>query len=174
MASVEASDSHTQEAKVLERDFLERALAIDPGFVSAVVNLGRAIEIEGVQGWVDRRTAYDEAFALYTRALEMDPNHSDAHAAIANYYIENFPSDLDLALEFGRKAINLDPNSFLAHNVYGRALSYTGSYDDAIRELQVALRLFQWCALTRLLWVWVTHTCSRDSGRKPRLNTKKF
>ena len=60
-------------------DLAERALAIDPGFVSALAILGH------LYLHVDR---LEQALEYSDRALGLDPDHAYANAARSDYYLQ--------------------------------------------------------------------------------------
>ena len=73
------------------------------------------------------------ARTLAARALELDPNSSDAHSALGNIA---FQFDLDRRRaeeEFG-KATNLNPSNVTAHRFFGLLLVALNRFDDAKDE----------------------------------------
>ncbi len=73
------------------------------------------------------------------RELEISPKHVPAMDAIALQLMKN--DDAKAALPYARKAVELAPNSFVTHNVYGRALADTGDLKPGIAELEYSRKL---------------------------------
>ena len=130
----------TRESVEMARDLAESALAIDPGFVSALVSLGNTYGAEAFLGYTDTPKAFfDKELEIFDRALEMDPNHAYATASKAFHFMN--VGQNDLALEFGQTAVDLGPNDYVTHAAIGHALYFAGKPDDAVRELRLAVRL---------------------------------
>lgn len=72
-------------------------------------------------------------------ALELDDRLSEAHALLGliRMFFEN---DLPAAENEFKRAIELAPASALAHKRYGWALAMQGRFDEAITEINLALR----------------------------------
>ncbi len=77
--------------------------------------------------------------AAYKRTLELNPNHSEAHAFYAHLLcILGRPED---ALEHGRQSLKLDPVNPLLKMLYGWLLTYTvRRYDEAIIKFSEVLK----------------------------------
>ena len=119
--------------------FLEEALRIDPGFpqpyaLLAHVLIGLAGDAVAV-GEVSSRVR-----ELTTRALELDPDSSDAHTARGNLALQ-FDHEWGLAESEFRQAISLNPSNAYAHHWYAYLLRTIGRYDDAMREYRLATEL---------------------------------
>ncbi len=75
-----------------------------------------------------------------THAISLDPNLSDPHASLG--FIDFFFSwNAAAARDEFHTAINLNPNSALAHHWYGSMLTHQGLYTEALEQLDVAQRL---------------------------------
>ncbi len=84
--------------------------------------------------------AFSCARGLIAKALELDPNSSEAHTARGNLALQ---SEQDWAVperEFER-AIPLDPSGANAHYWYAWLLTWVGRYNDAKVELRVSTEL---------------------------------
>jgi len=74
------------------------------------------------------------------RALSLDNNLSEAYSALCEnkYYYEFDFAGAETAC---KRAIALDPNSSLAHEIYGRYLYHHGRFPEGITELETAVDL---------------------------------
>lgn len=97
----------------------------------------------------ERRGANDveRAIALYAKALELEPDHALAHAALANAYalsVRGYFRDLDrfdLAIDHATLALGLDPDLAEANKALGIAFAGKGWLSSAAREYERALEL---------------------------------
>jgi serine/threonine-protein kinase len=72
------------------------------------------------------------------KALTLDPNLSEAHSAhCENKYLYEW--DFAGAERACRRAIELDPDSPQAHEIYSRYLMGRGRHDEAIAEIKIAI-----------------------------------
>lgn len=86
---------------------------------------------------------------MLERAMAMAPNYADAYAELAGVHFERatfgwseFPQqDIDTAIRYAQKAIDLDDESVLAHGVLARAYAATRKYDLAMAESERALEI---------------------------------
>jgi len=118
------------------RKAFEAALRIDPSYIEALDALGFALEALGDDAG---------AIAKYEKAIELNQTRggsfSSAHVNLSAYY--NRAGDPDKALEYARKAIDLDPKSDRAWFQKGRADERRGSLDAAVDALNQAIALNQ-------------------------------
>jgi TolB-like protein/DNA-binding winged helix-turn-helix (wHTH) protein len=97
-----------------------------------------------------------EAQRLFRRAIDLDPNLADAHGflsyaiVLSMVYFDAEPSKqrLEEALAAGRKGVELDDQSGLLRFMYGRALLAQKSYGDALSELNTAVDLNPYLAVS--------------------------
>ena len=95
------------------------------------------------------RQANREARQLFERAAGLDPGYADAYAwngraylEMADYgWTEDVNAAAERALELGRKAVMLDPESVLGHRVIGLVHLARGEYEQASAEIDKALAL---------------------------------
>jgi adenylate cyclase len=90
----------------------------------------------------------EQARRLYQKAIEVDPNYSDAFASLAFTYLLHWswqwsrdPHDLDRALELGQHATTLDDTQSLAHALLGATYLFKRQHDQALAEGQRAIDL---------------------------------
>jgi tetratricopeptide (TPR) repeat protein len=85
------------------------------------------------------RGDYDNAIAVYTDGIRLDPNYADAYYNRGNAYSDK--GDYDRAIADFTQAIRLYPNYALAYNNRGRAYYNKKDYDRAIADNTQAIRI---------------------------------
>jgi TolB-like protein/Tfp pilus assembly protein PilF len=114
--------------------FYEQAIARDPNYALAYAGLASAHILSPFYTGADRREASAKAKEAALKALRLDPNLAEAHAALGKIL---FFSEIDLAgaaREY-KRAIELKPNDAGAHHWYGNdTLAALGQFDEAIAE----------------------------------------
>jgi eukaryotic-like serine/threonine-protein kinase len=132
----------TQEGIDKGIDYLEQAVARDPGYALAYTALGYVYTDMGlgVAGALPSDEAFRRAKAAVGRALEIDPGLAEAHAVLG--YLR-FGCDFDwqgAEVEL-KRAIELNPNSGNAYDYYGLLLAALERYDEALVMQQRAHEL---------------------------------
>ena len=117
-------------------EYFRQATRIDPGFARAWVELAVAY-ITNVSPSQKEAPIVKDALE---KALAADPGLSDAHSWMARFK-ECHDWDFAAAEQEFRRAIELDPNSTLAHDYYGDYLNNMGRWREAEREEQLAQAL---------------------------------
>ena len=95
------------------------------------------------------RSGNREARQLFEQAAELDPRYADAYAWNGRAYMdvvergwtEDSNAAAEQALQLGRKAVLLDPDSVLGHRVMGLVHLARGEYEQAAAEIDRALAL---------------------------------
>ncbi len=122
-------------------EYFNQAIAADPGYALAYSGLADAwVVLPSFANKPPPETAYANARAAAHKALEIDPELAEPHAALAVILHEadwNFPE----AEKEYRKAIEMDPNYASAHQWYGEYLKHMGRFDEAIAESKRAQEL---------------------------------
>jgi uncharacterized protein (TIGR02996 family) len=121
-------------------DYLQQAIAQDPGFALAHAQLGHAYVLQAYHSVRDRDDALGEARAAVEKALEIDDQLAEAHAVSAEIkYMFDWDwagADRDL-----RRAIQLNPGSDTARLIYADFLVSMGRFDEAIFQSEKAKEL---------------------------------
>ena len=114
--------------------FFEQAIARDPNYALAYAGLASAYILSPFYTGADRREAGSKAKEAALKALQLDPNLAEAHAALGKVL---FFSEIDLAgatREY-KRAIELKPNDADAHHWFSNdSLAALGQFDEAIAE----------------------------------------
>ncbi len=95
------------------------------------------------------RTSNRMAREMLERVTQMAPNYSDAFAELADVYFQRATfgwtefaqQDVETAIRLAQKAIEIDPDSVLAHSVLARAYTSVLKYDLGLAESERALQL---------------------------------
>jgi tetratricopeptide (TPR) repeat protein len=133
------------------RGFFERALALDPRNVDALLGEARVDYETGAAFLSDDRAALlASAEATITKVLSLRPNDALAHEIMGNILIQTGRADQGIAeLE---RALALDPNLAAAHGDIGFAKLFTGRDEEIEAHENEALRLSPHDGRA---WVWL-------------------
>lgn len=118
---------------------LESAVQVDPNYALAWAGLAHARRSVGGFG---RRTnthdVYQKSIEAINKALALDPDLSEAYSALCeNKFIYEW--DFVGAESSCKRAIELNPDSTLAHQVYSRFLAIRGRADESLAEIKTAI-----------------------------------
>jgi TolB-like protein/Tfp pilus assembly protein PilF len=121
-------------------DYFQRAVARAPNYAMAHAGLADAYTVQAFLRASGRAEAAGKARAAVTRALELDPDLGEAHAALASilYLFEWDWAGADA--EF-RRGISLSPGSEAVHEAYGSFLISMGRLDEGLAQSREAARL---------------------------------
>jgi TolB-like protein/Tfp pilus assembly protein PilF len=137
---------------VQARGFFERALALDPNNVEALIGAaGVEITWAGAYTTDDRAARLAAASAALTKALSLAPSHALAHLFLGRLLI--FSNHGHQAIAECERALALDRNLAAAHATIGVAKLFIGCSDETEAHVREALRLsprdtfaFSWVA----------------------------
>jgi len=95
------------------------------------------------------RETFEQAIKFFKKAVELDPNYSQAYACLGFGYMFDYQnrwsddpdSSLPIAKQYARQAIEQDPNEPLARCVSALAASYERDLDLAKSEIEIAISL---------------------------------
>jgi TolB-like protein/class 3 adenylate cyclase len=122
------------------RGFFERALALDPGNVDALVWIATADIVSGPALFsVDRAARLAAAEAAASKALSLAPDHAAAHWSMGA--VKNFTNHASEAIAEFERALVLDRNNAVAHGHIGLAKIFFGRAEETEAHIQEALRL---------------------------------
>lgn len=126
-------------------DALERAVGLDPQFAQAYASLaaiyvvydGYATEFE--QSRFEPGVSQKRAEEYGLKAIELNESLADAYAALG--LVNRNRHDWTLAIDYSRKAVELDPNNGLSQTWYGLLLVQLGHIERAKDVLLTAAEL---------------------------------
>ena len=122
-------------------DFYEQAVQKDPEFALAYAWMtGALIHIASLNTNPIKEQNLQKARFVAAKAIQIDPNLSDAHEALATikYVLDWNFAEADA--EF-KKAIELDPKNADVRNSYASLLSELKRHDEAVREIEIATQI---------------------------------
>jgi len=115
-------------------DSFTQAIVHDPNYAAAYVGLADCYNLLREYTMVPAGEAYPRAFAAAKKAVELDPQSSEAHASLA--FVSFYGMwDIGTADQEFRRAIELDPNNSKAHHWYATYLEVVRRYDESLIEI---------------------------------------
>ncbi|HUR97175.1 MAG TPA: winged helix-turn-helix domain-containing protein [Pyrinomonadaceae bacterium] len=130
-------------AKFTKENFLrakkhyEDAIAIDPEYALAYAGLANTYTVLGVNGHIPSAEAGPKSRAAAERSIELAPNLAEAHVALGAYKMF-FDWDLDGADGHFSKAMELDRDYAVPHELRAYVLRARGRHEEAIAEAKRA------------------------------------
>jgi adenylate cyclase len=122
------------------RRLFEQAIALDPNYASAYVALAMARQTTVSAGWTEQTVeTLNEAERLARKALQLDSSNAQAHALLADIYLNR--AQFDLARAEDDQAIALNPNDAWSHGARGGVLVFAGEPEEALKSFEIAGRL---------------------------------
>jgi tetratricopeptide (TPR) repeat protein len=121
-------------------EHFQTAVRLDPGYADAYAGLAGAYGPLGYSGYVPPQEALAGMRAAVTRALAIDDDLAEAHAARALLLAVHEWRLADAEPAF-RRALALDPADASAHSWYAQFLIATGRRDEALAESRRAIEL---------------------------------
>jgi adenylate cyclase len=117
----------------------EQATTLDPEFAEAFAAWAD-LYVKAAGDYMPMREVMPRARELASRALELDPDSSLAHAALANIALQ-FDHDWKLAEQEFRTAILLNPSNDTAHQFLAILLITLGRLEEAREVIRAGTRL---------------------------------
>jgi TolB-like protein len=122
------------------RSFFEKAIALDPENVEAMVRLARVDVATGAAFMTDDWSArFTSAEATLTKALSLAPTHAAAHSALG--FLQIFTKRAPQGIAECEQALTLDRNLARAHALIGLAKVFLGRGAETEAHVSEALRL---------------------------------
>jgi TolB-like protein/class 3 adenylate cyclase/Flp pilus assembly protein TadD len=131
----------SKDANILARQYYEEALALDPDYVFALVNLAWTHTMDASYGWAESRAkSLETAEELAQKALLLDDSFGGTYGVLGS--VQNIKGNVKEAVALRKKAVALAPNSANYHALLGLTLIFMGNRtEEAIKELKIANRL---------------------------------
>lgn len=129
-----------------------RAVKIDPGFAQAHAGIADFYAWASIYGLLSPGESLQKMHDSAAKALELDSDLSEAHAAMGLYYSNM--QQWDRAEEFYRRSIGLNAHYPLAHEWLSSVLVARKQFDEGLRELAEAERLDPLSLRPKVLSAW--------------------
>jgi TolB-like protein/DNA-binding winged helix-turn-helix (wHTH) protein/Tfp pilus assembly protein PilF len=121
-------------------DYFQQSAHLDPNFAPAYVGIAESYGLLGNGEIMAASQVYPKAKSAALKALEFDPDLSEAHCALAEV-LNDYEWNWAQAEQEYKRAIELDPNNANAHHWYAMSLIWNGRTGDAIAEIERARQL---------------------------------
>lgn len=120
--------------------YFRQATDKDPTYARAYAGLAASYALIGTYSGTPAAGSASQARAAALRALQLDDNLPEAHAALA-LIVQNHDYDWQTADKEFKRAIELNPNYATGHHWYAEHLAWRGRFDEALRESERARQL---------------------------------
>ena len=130
-------NKHTEAALQKAIGFYDQALEIDPNYALAYTGLSKTYGVLG-NNYLPPNETLPKAREFVQKALAIDDSLAEAHAVMAAVHLY-YEWDSSAAEAEIARAIALDPNNGLAHQLEASRLESTGQFDEALIERKRAL-----------------------------------
>jgi TolB-like protein/Tfp pilus assembly protein PilF len=134
------SNQRTASGLARALEYFERAIATDPLYADAYAGLAITHNLQDLYDPVTPQATGERARAAYVRALELDSELAEAHAARGGD-LHSYVWDREAAERAHLRAIELDPNYAFGRHLYAIMLASAGRFEEAIATRRVALEL---------------------------------
>jgi TolB-like protein len=122
------------------RHLFEEAIALDPKYPWAYINLGTAHFWDARNGWSESPVkSIQRAFELAQKALAMDDSLDLGHSLLGAIYI--VMRQYDRAIAEGERAVALNPNGALAFSFLSGIVGASGMWEDSVMYAKQSIRL---------------------------------
>jgi adenylate cyclase len=128
----------------LAREYLEKAVQIDPDYASAWTQLAWTHVIDAWFGFSKSPSeSIQKAEALLTRAADLGGDRSDLYSLWSTIYLNQ--GEYEKAIDSGLKAVAIGPNNALAHVLLAYVMLFAGKFNEAVASAERAVRLTPYC-----------------------------
>ncbi len=130
----------TREESLVARQLFGEAIALDPEYAMAYVEVGWTY-LDDI--WLGMTKTPSESIAkaeeMAQKAIAIRGYTAGENALLSSIYL--LKKDWDKAIAYAEKAVEQSPNRAGVHTVLGYALRSSGQYDEAISSLKKAIQL---------------------------------
>jgi adenylate cyclase len=109
---------------------VEKAIELDPEYAIAHALLAALSYSRWEDGPQSSDAALEKAYALAMRAVELDDSESTCQALLGDIYMQR--RSFDVALQYSRRAVELNPNNQWNAADLGSVLVYVGEPEEAL------------------------------------------
>jgi TolB-like protein/Tfp pilus assembly protein PilF len=129
----------TPQDHAMSREYLEKAIALDPNYCQALGVLSTSYTFSAHMGWLEAEVVVPLAEEAALAAVRIDSEDPWAHHALGAAYL--ITRRFDDALSEIELALRLNPSFSHAQNYYAAALAFSGRWKEAVEAVKRALRL---------------------------------
>lgn len=176
-SNLEAYDLYLRGLYLVERrgkgvaqaaDYFTQAIAKDSSFAKAYAALSTALALLSYFTPTPFHSVEGRTIAAANRALAIDPNLAEPHAALALSHMHALR--WDLAEQEFKRAVQIDSASPTSRTQYGRYLMLVGRIQEAVGQFRIARGLDPLAATAS---VWLSHTLFMAGQRDSALAESK-
>jgi TolB-like protein/DNA-binding winged helix-turn-helix (wHTH) protein/Flp pilus assembly protein TadD len=122
-------------------EYFNQSIQIDSGYAPAYAGLADAYSVlaSGLPAGISPKEAGPKAISAAMRAVELDPNSAEAHAALG-FARDCFGEDAAGTEEEYKRAVALNPNYATAHHWYALYLNRHGRTQESFEQIEQALK----------------------------------
>jgi len=142
-------------------EFFQKAIDLDPNYALAYFGLAEANRSLAISSDVASQDCLPQAKAAAMKALEIDDSLAEAHASLS-FILIWYDWDWVGAERHAKRAVELNPNSALAHFAHAHVLSDPGRHEEAIVEGARATQLEPLNLLYSAIDGMFLHSARRD------------
>jgi len=121
-------------------DYFQQAIALDSTYALAYSGIAGVYLTLSERVLLSPNEAYPKAKAYAMKALELNQEIENAHYLLGNVY-QYYEYDFTAAEREFIRALEINPNSHIAHLYYAKFLSNMGRHDQALSHADIALKL---------------------------------
>jgi len=121
------------------REIYRQALELDPGYAPACVGMGWTWFDEWPFGWSEDRIVLEKALNFSEKAVDLDPNLSEAFSLMSCTYL--WMGEHEKAEAIINRLLAIAPNSADGLGFYGYILAFSGRPEEAVAPIIRAKRL---------------------------------
>ncbi len=136
-----STQRRTREDLLAAIRYYERAIEEDRNYALAYAGLADAYDNLGARTYIAPLEGRRKAEEAARKALALDENLAEAHAALGEAYTDFAPFNFSLADRELRRATELSPSLAMAHQYLGNSLARQGRLDESLAELLKAREL---------------------------------
>jgi TolB-like protein/Tfp pilus assembly protein PilF len=130
----------TKAENILGRELAQQAIELDPGYAQAYQSLAGGLMLSVWFGLSQSpKETLMQAIKMAEKAVEIDESFENAHGLLAFLY--TLVRKHDLGIKKGERAVSLNPNCADCYGFLGIALRYSDRPQQAIANLNIAMRL---------------------------------
>ena len=150
------ANQFTDESLLKAIEAYKEAVSLDLEYALPYVGIADFYSWSAIFGEIPSREGFQKAKAAAERALEIDPLLGEAYAIMAFIvFLEDW--NWERAERLVRRALELNPNYYFAHECYSNFLTAQGHFDDGIEEMRRAEELDPLSPRGKLMTGWTLY-----------------